>query len=278
MGDRNDPLFPDTTPRDIGEYLNRERAAQGFLPQGPAARAPGGQKTESGPFQPEVPQVQTANPFGALYPHVQHPTFKSFERMFRTQSEAAFYDPNLSPERPLAFTVGSFRVPERHYLIVQGYEFSAAKVTGTAATDTVPLEEERMGALWCFDLDVDGLRTPRQCEYEIDPVPIQLQKEGFEATTTSGGRANTNSFFNRAAARSFALAGGPGRAALPFRTEHYGPQGHPFTLLVPPNQIVTGSCIIFRPLVVPLAYVQFDITGFLLPALLLERFMRQVQP
>ena len=275
MDDRSRSPFP--PPTTIGEYLARERVSQGFLPQDADARAPGGPKASSNPFHPEAKQVQTGHPLGALYEHYQHGVFESFERLYRAEASDSFYDPNRSPSNPFIFTVGSFKVPRDLALWIFEYEFSAAKVVGNSAGDTIPLEEERMGTEWCFDLNVDGIRK-RQCEYDIDPVPIQTQGEGFEVVS-GGVRGSPPSLFNRAAARSFAVVGGPGRAALPFRSEHFGPSGgHPFTVFVPPNQILEGRCIIFRPLEVPLAYVQMSIKGFLFPPVLLERFAREAQP
>jgi len=262
---------------DLSKWLHGQRQQEGWPPQTQSVRNPGGDLLSTNPMVPEAPRVQVVNPLGAMYEHFQHPIYDSFERQFRVLPTDSFYDPARSPSNPFIFPIGGFKVPKNQYLMILGYEFSSAKF-GITPGDTVRLEPERMSTLWCFDLDIDGTR-PRQCQYEIDPVPISITRAAFSLVRGTGGtRTQQAAFFNSAQANSFALVGGPGKAALPFQAQHYGPQAPAFTMLVKPNQTVQGSGIILRALEVPLAYVQFTIQGFMLAPNVVERFQRESQP
>lgn len=263
--------------KELSEWMQNQRRQEGWPPQGQGVRGPGSPLASTNPLVPEAPRVQVVNPLGSMYEHFQHPMFDPFERQFRVQPTDAFFDPDRSPSNPFTFSIGGFKAAKDQFLVVLGYRFSAAKF-GLTSGDTVPLEDGRMGLLWAFDLDVDG-RRDRQCQYEIDPVPISTTRAAFELVAgTNGSRTQQAAYFDKNAANSFAITAGPGKSALPFQSQHFGPQAPAFTIMVRPNQTIQGSCIIFRPLEVPLAYVQFDVSGYILPPNLVERFQREVQP
>lgn len=241
-----------------------------------AVALPGSWPTSANAGQPQPTVTLTAPPMGSLYTHILHPIFGSvWERMYRTQPNASFHTPTRSPQNPYKATIGSFEVPRGQALIIQEVGFSAAKPSGTTASDTIPLEPERGATLWGFDITVDEKRE-RQTEYELDPVPAA---DSTSSSFVPGSRRTPSAtFFNRNRASQFGLAVGSGKGTLPFRPGRYGPKTGPFTIQVPAGSTVQVSVVIFRPIPFPLAYVQADLSGYFLPVTLLEKFNREMTP
>jgi len=250
----------------------------GVRPGGSGVQTPGNYPTPASPAIPQPARTIVTTPMGALYPHVAHPQWLPWEREFRSLPNRSFFASDRSPSNPYVFPIGSYEVPNDQYLLIQEYSFAAAKPSGAAATDTVPLEPERGSTLWGFDVTVNQAREARNTQFELDPVPINTGASAFEVVANGAGRTPSTSVFNRNASNSFAATSGSGRATLPFRPARYGPSRGPFTIRAMPGSIVAASCTIFRPLPFPLAYVEASLKGYLVSVLLMERFLREIQP
>lgn len=89
--------------------------------------------------------------------------------------------------------------------------------------------------------------------------------------------ANASDFAN---AKAAAAAGpsGTGLSTLPQRTERLGPLPMPFTLIVRENQRISFKVIVFRPVPIPLAFFEVDVTGILMPANVLESLFAAMSP
>ena len=91
----------------------------------------------------------------------------------------------------------------------------------------------------------------------------------FGATATDFANA-------RAAAAS--SPGGPGLSLLPQRHERLGPLPLPFTIMVRENQRVSFKVVVFRPVPIPLAFFEVDVTGVLMPANVAESLLKAMVP
>lgn len=243
----------------------------------PAVQPPGAWPTSANAYEPQPARQQVIPPLGSLFDRMLHPIFKApWERVFRTQPNASFHAPNRSPGNPYFATMGEFKVPQGQALYLQEMNFSAAKPTGSASSDTVLIERERGSTLWGFDINIDGVRD-RQTEYELDPVPA-AGSDSASFAGNSDGRVPSATYFARGKANQFGLASGPGRATLPFRPGRYGPKEGPFTLRVPPGGTLIVTCCVFRPIPFPLAYVEATLSGYFLPSTLMEKFDREMTP
>lgn len=219
------------------------------------------------------PQLVSVPPMGAVYGLVQHPMFAAYERQFRKEPDANFYTPQ---QGGFKFEVGGLRAPKQHALLLTGYKIEAARLSGVTPGDTQLVEPGRLSTVWGFDLRVAGIRD-RNCQYELEPVPIQAGQQATE-TIPATGRVGKDSKYVRDRAAQYAVPGGAGRSLLPFRAARYGsPQG-PFTIILREGAALDMACIIFKPIPIPLAYVEFTVSGYEIPNTLLDAFIAQIAP
>jgi hypothetical protein len=209
---------------------------------------------------------------GQIYQEIQPDLYQSFERHFRKAP-----DPNFYVNLPGGFTfeLGGLAPQRDQVLLITSYKISAARIAGIAAGDTVPVEPERFATCWGFDITVGGTRQ-RNCTYEIDPQPIAV---GQQATlSVPSGRGGSPTYYARQRANAYAQRSGAGSSLLPFRAERYGAPSGPFTIVVKDGASVSVRCAIFKPIPVPLAYVEVRLAGYLLPDTLWSTFEKQITP
>jgi len=84
--------------------------------------------------------------------------------------------------------------------------------------------------------------------------------------------------FANARAAAAASPGGPGLSLLPQRHERLGPLPLPFTIMVRENQRVSFKVIVFRPVPIPLAFFEVDVTGVLMPANVADSLLKAMAP
>ena len=259
---------PAAVPRDAGGPLG----APGAHPGG----AGGGSSVA------DITRVVAAG--GALTELLLHPTFLPFENLYRRLPEEAMF--NATPDRPFKFELGAFEVPKNQALLLADFRFAVHRLSGVAVGDTIPLEDERLSALMAFDLTIANNRKA-QLRMEIDPVTIQAQKEAFQSQQTGGTifpgqRAN----LSPASTLQFALSrfaqsvvpGGVGLAALPLRPRRLGAEDLPFTMVATETQRVQASCVVFRPIPIPLAFFQCDVAGVLMSMNTMRALYESVKP
>jgi len=230
------------------------------------ARQPG-----TSPTTPAVDEGMFRVPMGALHDVAQHPTFKSFERFFRRQGDAKMFNKDISRSKPFSFNIGGFNCPDSSAIMLTAYTLNAGRFSGIGASETRPLEHERMGTSWGFDLTVNGARE-RDCTFELDPLPITVTPQQY----TGVGR--TPQFYEVTAAQQFGNTSSAGLSLLPFSNTRFGSPDGPWTLWVLPKQSVAIGCSIFRPLSIPIAYVEASVSGFIMPATLMQKFIKQINP
>jgi len=230
-------------------------------------------------------RVQLAG--GALNTLLVHPEVTPFEFLYRRLPEEGMFLPSVSPSNPFTFELGAFRVPDTFCLLLIDLRANVFRFSGVDPGDTVPVESQRFSSIMGFLPTVDQ-RQLANLTYQLDPVPIQTFQEAF--TPPIGGIAElppalanafgvqNNSRFNLAAATSFATAAGAGDQLQPQRPRRYGPLGVPFTLIVRPGATFQVRCVVFRPVPSPIAFIEYDIAGMLMPELWLNTMMECMKP
>jgi hypothetical protein len=138
------------------------------------------------------------------------------------------------------------------------------RFSGVDPGDFVPIEERRFGSIMGFDITVDQ-RRQGQMLFELDPVPIQrTSQQAFVSSNEVTPTANASQFaIGRAG--SFSNAAGVGNALQPQRPTRYGALSIPFTLYAKSKQTVQARCVIFRPIPAPIAFIEYDMAGILVP-------------
>ena len=199
-----------------------------------------------------------------------------WEQLYRRQPQEGMYDQNVSPSRPFTFELGAFEVPDRMALLIFDMRPDVYRFSGVDSGDFVPVESRRFGSIMGFDVTVDQKRQG-QMKFEIDPVPIvRTSQQAFASNNELQPQFNSS---QRAVgqAGTFANAAGVGNALLPQRPTRYGALSIPFTIYARSKQVVQVRCVIFRPIPTPIAFIEYDIAGILVPEPWLDNSTRAVQ-
>jgi hypothetical protein len=257
-------------------------------PLGPGGGAHPAPSAQAAPHPEPAPDfVRTVAAGGALPELLLHPTFLPFENLFRRLPEEAMF--NASPDRPYKFELGAFEVPKNQALLLADFRFALHRLSGAAASDTVPMEPERLSMLLAFDLTIANNRKA-QLRMEIDPVTIQAQKEAFQSQVSGGtifpGARTGGSALSPANNLQYALSrfaqsvvpGGLGLSGLPNRPRRLGAEDLPFTMVAVETQRVQASCVVFRPIPIPIAFFQCDISGVLMSMNTMRALFDAVKP
>jgi hypothetical protein len=238
---------------------------------------------------------------GEVASRFMHPTFLPFEKLFRKFPQQGVF--TATPQNNFVFELGAFRVPQQMAFALVDYRFDLYRLSGAAAGDWVPIEERRLSGQIGYDVLISDYRKAN-LSYELDPTEIQAAKEANEQPPSPGIIAAGAEFNNNqppqignfffppsappfgASATDFANAraaaasspGGPGLSLLPQRHERLGPLPMPFTLMVRENQRVSFKVTVFRPVPVPLAFFEVDVTGLLMPANVADSLLKAMAP
>jgi len=203
---------------------------------------------------------------GALNTMMVDPSVVPFEQLYRRLPEEGMFVSTVSPVRPFAFDVGAFTVPGNMNLLLFDLRPDIYRFSGIDPGDFVPVEARRFGSIMGFEILVGG-QHPGNVEFQVDPLAIPIQSPAYiePASAVGADTLATPQQFAAAASNSFANAAGAGTALMPQRPTRYGPESVPFTLYVRSGQQVRVRCVVFRPIPSPIAFIEYDIAGMLLP-------------
>ena len=230
-------------------------------------------------------RVQMAG--GALASLMVNPEITPFEQLYRRLPEEGMFLDSVGPESPFSFELGAFRVPSNFSLLLFDLRPDIYRFSGVDAGDTVPVEARRFSSIMGFQITIDQ-HQPGNLLFQLDPVPIQTFTQAFTTPQPALGEIPPEiaaalgfaqgSRFDIAAASSFGNAAGTGDSLMPQRPHRYGPMSAPFTLYVRSGQTVQIRCVIFNPIPSPIAFIEYDIAGFLMPEIWLNSLTECMKP
>lgn len=195
---------------------------------------------------------------GEIVQRLQPEALLTYEDLFTALPSEGMFSPALSFTQPFQFELGSFTVPKRQTLWLTDYRFGVLLFDGVGAGDYRVAEEGRFRGVMGFDLRKNGARVGRT-RYQLDPVPIQVTRSEFEKPTG----LQTTAAFNRNAATSFASVAGQGTALLPVWSKVMGPRDAIWTWSCEEGDVLSASCVVFRPIPVPIAGIFGRLAGHL---------------
>jgi hypothetical protein len=230
-------------------------------------------------------RVQLAG--GFLNTLMVHPEVTPFEQLYRRQPEEGMFSDDVSPERPFSFELGAFRVPDTFVCLLFDLRPDIYRFSGVDAGDTVPVEARRFSSVLGFLPTIDGHQLANLL-YQLDPLPIQTFQEAFTQPIGSVSEvppalaqalgATNGARFNLSAATAFAAAAGAGDQLQPQRPVRYGALNVPFTLYVRPGSTFQVRCVLFNPLPSPIAFIEYDVAGMLIPELWVNTMTECMKP
>lgn len=214
---------------------------------------------------------------GDLVSEILHPAMVPFEQLYRRLPEEGMFNPGVAPNNPFTFELGAFQVPDRRALLIFDIRPDIYRFSGIDPGDFMPVENRRFGSIMGFDLTVDQQRTG-EVKFELDPAPIiRTSQQAFTNQNTQRPTFNTS---QQAVgqANSFASPAGAGTGLLPQRHERYGALSIPFTIIARAKQTVQARCVIFRPIPTPIAFIEYDIAGILVPETWIDNMLEITKP
>jgi hypothetical protein len=256
-------LPPVTPPRGRVPEL---RPGSGMMPPRPAS----GAATLTGA---DAERVLLAG--GDLLSLTLHPEILPFEQLYRRLPEEGMFDPTVAPDRPFVFELGAFRVPPKMTLALYDLRPDIYRFSGIDAGDFVPVEARRFASILGFQLSIDQ-RNSGNVLFQIDPAAIERTSQ--QAFQPPINQLQPAASFNIAASQSYANVAGIGAALLPQRPTRYGALSIPFTLFAQGGQVVQVRCAIFRPIPSPIAFIEYDIAGILVPQKWMDAIIRAIEP
>lgn len=238
---------------------------------------------------------------GELAAKLAHPDFVPLEKLFRKLPAPGIF--TATPQRNFEVQLGAFQVPAGMTFALCDYRFDLYRLSGAAAGDWVPIESRRLSGQIGYSYLISDYQ-PAQLDMQIEPTPDQPSHQ-WSDPQVAGGVIAAGAEFNMnqppqigspyfppsspptfpsptdfALARGAAVAspGGPGLALLPQRTERLGSLAMPFTAIVRENQRIVFRAIVFRPVPIPLAFFECDVTGFLISTNVLDSLYAEMAP
>lgn len=197
---------------------------------------------------------------GEMLKYVQSEQLLYFEQLYRVIAPRGLY--NASPNKPLTFTMGAFRVPRNQVLVVVDYSFDIYRFSGAAAGDFVPLERNRLPTQIGWDITINANR-PGSLSYQIIPQ-VQTQNNQQYA---SGSPLQQAQGFDFDAIRAQQLQGpaGPALSMMPQRHHRSGLVQVNNNYVAKSNETVAVTCSVINSVPTPLAFFEANICGILFP-------------
>ncbi len=219
-------------------------------------------------------RVQLAG--AALNQVMVHPAVEPFEYMFRRLPEQGVHGA-VSPQNPFRIELGGFRVPEQMSLFIFDFQPRLYRFSGADPNDTMPFEDRRFSTQVGYAIFIDGIQ-PANLRFELQPIPRQVAPAAYVPSPPQPGQILPQTSFDQAAFNRFGASAGSGLATLPQRTERYGARDLPLCLYVRESQVFEPFAIFWRPVLTPIAFIEFDFAGILMPRSTGEKLLDCLRP
>lgn len=236
------------------------RSNPGLSPQGGASSIEGGTVTPC-----SADRVLLAG--GQLASYITPTAIVPLEFLWRTLPPEGVF--TATPQAPVQFDLGSFRVPQSQGFVLLDYRFDIYRPSGAAAGDFVPLEENRLPTQVGWNIRSNA-NIQGNYHYELNPAPAAESSAAYRSNANPGfipggpAQPATDDQFAIARAQQAQAASGD-LSLMPQRHHRQGLLHVPAPWLLHSNESITTSCHIFRGVQIPLAFFEASIFGFLLP-------------
>jgi len=272
-----------------------------------AALFRGGPQNQPGTFECEADRIVPAG--GALASHLLHPDVVPFQRVYRKLPSPGLYV--ATRNKPYQAIMGAFTVPPELTLALQGAVIRPYRFDSLAPGDAVPLERRRLSLSLAYDLNFSNMARKGNISAELIPAPddqannvafpnLPSQGTGFAplptvspnggssvpalttAYTVAAGQGTPNGAPAQATPVSpgqYVITASAGGALLPQTQDpKQGPVDMPFTYLVEEGTSVTLWLAAFAPVRIPLAFVEAELTGYLIAKQSLTALLQRMRP
>jgi hypothetical protein len=257
----------------LAAALERPRAVS-YWDAAKALQAGASSRVTTGPTGMPSPAQAFHEPGGATLHRMLHPEFNILEKQYRVLPDQGWFDPSIGPSNPVQFELGSFQVPKNQMFWLFDYEFTVFRQSGIDPGDFFAAEPGRFSGSLGFDLQMGSNKRVSNLFYELDPVPIPVQRLSFAQTSTRQPQAA----FDSAQSNSFAAAASPGSSLLPVTNQVQGPRNASFTLIAEQNDIISLQCVIFKTVMAPVATIQGKFSGYLVNQQVSEALLARLRP
>lgn len=239
-------------------------------------QVPGQESRVASPSAPTDKFSRVLTP--ALERTAQNPALESFEKMFRTMPDDAWYDVTRSPSNPTQFEIGTFGVPTSRCIIITNFSFEPYRFSGVGAYASEPMDRNELNGILSYRFDVSS-KVPGSVDYELNPATSTGRRRKFsgDPTTLIAPNQRTAQDFQRVAANAFGSASGFGTGLLPQRTGRFGDQNKPYACKANTKEQITMTGVILRPMPVPLAFIEGVVQGYIGPQDLIDTMWKDLQ-
>lgn len=203
------------------------------------------------------------------------------ERVYRRNPLAGTY--TATPSRPFTFELGAFTVPKQKVLVVLDYRFGIYVPSGIVPGDVEELQDRRLSVSVGWDFKIIEKRD-QDLAYQLEPIDpallTQLNAPGNNPGFIPGSGVSQPSpyVFQSQNSNNFASATGSALSTQPQRHRRDAQLTMPFTYAAMENQRVNLSCVVFRPIPIPVAFFESEFSGFLMDASSWEDLRKRILP
>ena len=210
----------------------------------------------------QVGPQRTAEIGQLLAKYARSPECRAYEELFRSEPNESWYDPARDPEHPTQFELGTIRPGTGTTIIIMDYSVQPYGFSGTTALDFAALEDDEISSSFGYSLEING-QNPGRLRYRLDPVRSTLRQQAVRFNQKLLDFDNvTEDDYVRSQAAEYASAAGYGTGLHPQNAQRYLGRIIPFGEFLHDDQVMTSTGVVFRPIEVPLAFVQIRFSGF----------------
>jgi hypothetical protein len=207
--------------------------------------------------------------------------------MYRVIVNESMLAPGLSPTRPFQTQAGAYTVPNTTTLFVVGQQMRIFGQSGVIPGAATPFDDE-LSDVCGYIMGVNGA-VQESVMFQNAPVESAATRQAFESTVPvsfpqgESGRAAAGrtppAAFNRAAVGAFASTAGQGTSLRPPLNDAIAQQGSgPWTVIAHENSRVSMDLVIYRRILLPVAFFQFQFWGYMVPKTLATYLLASSRP
>jgi len=212
-----------------------------------------------------------------LAKYSRNPELRPYEEVFRSEPNESWYDPFRDPDHPTQFELGTIRPGGGTSLIIMDYSVQPYGFSGSTSLDFASLADDEISSSFGYSFEING-QSPGLLRYRLDPVRSTLRQQSVRFSQRMMRFDNlTDDDYVRSQASEYASAAGYGTGLHPQTSSRFGGKIIPWGEFLHDDQVLSVTGVVFRPIEVPLAFVQVRFSGFEMTAelgLQVERALR----